>query len=456
VRQNHGKNRSSQIVNYFRSLYLNQRFFMAAGIVVLFFLTAYIYPAFFIIGQISMSAILVITVYDYYILYKRRSGFIATRVCPNRLSNGDDNKILIVLENRYAFPVHTNIIDEIPFQFQRRDVNFSAEIKSKETKIIEYALRPVKRGVYHFGIIRVYVSSGIRLVIRRYDLGAEQSAEVYPAYLQIRKYELMAIHNHLSDIGIKKVRKIGHNIEFEHIKEYVEGDDFRTINWKATARKNELMVNLYQDEKSQNVYSLIDKGRVMQMPFEGMSLLDYAINSSLVLSNVAIKKEDKAGIMTFEKAFDGFVPADKKRNQMRLILNFLYKQSTTYGETDFSNLYVRIKHKLKRRSLLLLYTNFESIHSFERQLPYFRKLAHAHLLVVIFFENTELTSLINTRPDDTLGIYRKVIAEQFAHEKMQIVKILRKHGIQAVLTKPGELSVNIINKYIELKARQLI
>jgi uncharacterized protein (DUF58 family) len=266
----------------------------------------------------------------------------------------------------------------------------------------------------------------------------------------------MAISSNLSELGIKKIRKIGHNIEFEHIKEYVEGDDYRTINWKATARKNELMVNLYQDEKSQNVYSLIDKGRMMQMPFEGLSLLDYAINAALVLSNIAIRKDDKAGMLTFEKSFDGFLPASRRKNQMHLILNFLYNQSTTFGETDYSNLYVQLKHRVKRRSLLLLYTNFESVHSLERQLYYFQKLAKTHLLVVIFFENTELEVLVNTKPKDTLGIYQKVIAEQFVFEKIQIVKTLHQHGIQTILTKPQELSVSVINKYIELKARQLI
>jgi uncharacterized protein (DUF58 family) len=195
---------------------------------------------------------------------------------------------------------------------------------------------------------------------------------------------------------------------------------------------------------------------MMQMPFQGMSLLDYAINSSLIFSNIAIKKEDKAGIITFEKSFDGYLPADKKRNQMHLILDFLYNQATTFGETDYSSMYVQLKHRLRRRSLLMLYTNFESIHSLDRQLPYFQKLAKSHLLVVIFFENTELDQLIHTRPNDTLGVYQKVMAEQFAFEKIRIVKTLRRSGIQSILAKPQELSISVINKYIELKARQLI
>ena len=443
-------------MKFVRSLYLNNRFFVAAGIVVWLFLMAYIFSFFFLIAQIVLLFIVSLAFYDTFLLFASKRSIKATRLCANRFSNGDDNKVQIVLENQFSIPIFTNTIDEIPHQFQRRDVNFIANIKPGENKILEYNLRPVKRGTYQFGLVRVFAHTSIGLLKRRFDCDEEKSIEVYPSYLQVQKYELMAIHYQLSELGIKKVRKVGHNIEFEHIKEYVVGDDFRTVNWKATARKNELMVNLYQDEKSQNIYSLIDKGRMMQMPFEGMSLLDYAINSSLVLSNIAIKKDDKAGIMTFEKSFDGFLPASKRRNQMHLILNFLYNQSTTFGETDYSSLYVQLKHRVKRRSLLLLYTNFESIHSLDRQLPYFQKLAKDHLLVVIFFENTELDELVNAPVKDTLSIYQKVIAEQFAFEKTQVVKILRKHGIQTILTKPQELSISVINKYIELKARQLI
>jgi uncharacterized protein (DUF58 family) len=443
-------------VKHLQSLYLNNRFFISTSVVIWLFLMAYIFPAFFIVAQVALMLIGALLLYDIVLLYAPGRGVKATRLCANRFSNGDDNKVEIVVESKYPILIRLNVIDEIPHEFQRRDINFRAELKQGESKIIEYKLRPVKRGVYHFGLIRVFVITPIGFVKRRFNCDAEKSVDVYPSYLQLQKYELMAISSKLSELGIKKVRKIGHNIEFEHIKEYVEGDDYRTVNWKATARKNELMVNLYQDEKSQNVYSLIDKGRMMQMPFEGMSLLDYAINSSLVLSNIAIKKEDKAGIMTFEKEFDGHLPAAKRKSQMHLILNFLYKQSTTFGESDYSNLYIHLKNRVKRRSLLLLYTNFESIHSLDRQLPYFQKLAQSHLLVVIFFENTELEAMIDQRPKDTLGIYQKVVAEKFAFEKVQIVKTLRRYGIQAILTSPQELSVNVINKYIELKARQMI
>src|SRR5690606_40532545 len=123
-----------------------------------------------------------------------------------------------------------------------------------------------------------------------FRVSQNKTVPVYPSFRQMRKYELPAISNRLTEFGIKKIRRIGQNREFEQIKEYVVGDDYRTINWKATARRGTLMVNTYQDERAQQVYAVIDKGRTMKMPFEGMTLLDYDINASLVISNIAIRK----------------------------------------------------------------------------------------------------------------------------------------------------------------------
>src|SRR6476659_5258900 len=155
----------------------------------------------------------------------------------------------------------------------------------------------------------------------------------------MRLYQLIATGTHLHESGVKRMRRIGHSMEFEQIKEYVRGDDYRTINWKATARKDGLMVNNYTDERSQQIYCLINKGRVMKMPFDGMTLLDYAINATLVLSNVALVKQDKAGLITFAENLDTFVQADKKPTQMNLVLETLYRQQTRFIESDIEQLY---------------------------------------------------------------------------------------------------------------------
>jgi uncharacterized protein (DUF58 family) len=257
-------------------------------------------------------------------------------------------------------------------------------------------------------------------------------------------------------LGVKKIRRIGHNTEFESIKEYIKGDDYRTINWKASARRHFPMVNVYQDERSQQIYSIIDKGRIMQNAFRGMTLLDYAINASLVLSFIAIRKDDKAGLATFAEGFETFIPASKQVSQMQQILDSLYRQQTTFGESDYSSLYVHLNKYISKRSLLVIYTNFDTIVGMERQLEYLRRLARRHVVLVVFFEDTELKTFVAKHPTSMEGYYQQVVADKFVFEKQHVIAKLRQHGIYSLLTEPDKLSVNIINKYLEMKARGTI
>jgi uncharacterized protein (DUF58 family) len=443
-------------VKILKQLYLTNRLFWAVGFIATVFIFSFLvsYPPF--IGQALFYVLLSIVFTDLVLLFRIKQGMAGERFAPEKLSNGDENKILISLQSFYSFPVSIRLFDEIPHQFQRRDLEFKLSLKAGEEKKLHYFLRPVKRGEYSFGAVNVLISSPLAFLSRRFKFSNDKMVPVYPSYIQMRKYELLAISQYLQNTGIKKIRRIGQNQEFELIKDYISGDDFRTVNWKATARKNRLMVNQYQDERSQQVYSLIDKGRVMQMPFEGMSLLDYAINASLVISNIAIKKSDKAGLVTFQDKISTLLPAGKRNNQMSIIQENLYRQKTAFLESDYSNLYVGLRRALSQRSLLLLFTNFESLYALERQLPYLLSLARQHLLVVIFFENTELKQLIEVEATELRQVYHQAIAERFSYEKKLIVKELQKHGIQSILTTPQKLTINTINKYLELKARNLI
>ncbi|CAN5132043.1 DUF58 domain-containing protein [soil metagenome] len=439
-----------------RSLYINNRFFFAVGVLALLFILSFVIDSTIWIPKVLFYVFLGIILTDTLLLFRVKRGLNGHRDAPDKLSNGDDNPIRIHLENFYSFPVTLRIFDELPHQFQRRDLEFDITMKAGASEVLVYDLRPVKRGEYSFGAVNVLVSSPLKILARKFSFSGDKMVPVYPSYIQMRKYELLAISNRLTEVGIKKIRKIGQNQEFELIKEYVSGDDIRTINWKASARKSRLMVNQYQDERSQQVYSLIDKGRVMQMPFNGLSLLDYAINATLVISNIAIKKFDKAGLITFQDTVGTILPASRRNNQMSVIQEVLYHQKTAFRESDLSRLHTQIRSKINQRSLLLLFTNFESIYAMERQLPYLKSLSQRHLLVVVFFENTEMKSLLENPAETTKDIYYKAVAEKFTYDKKLIVKELKRNGIQSILSTPEQLTVNTINKYLELKARNLI
>lgn len=441
---------------FYKDLFLTNRLFAGLAICVVLFLFSFFFPWLGAIPELFFWVLILLFLADVLLLYRTSKGVFAKRHAPERLSNGDDNELGIYIENLYPFHVKVGIIDEIPFQFQKRDIWFKTTLAPHQHKLINYLLRPTKRGEYEFGDVRAYIKSPLGLISRRYSFSQAETLPVYPSFLQMRKYELMAISNRLNEIGVKKVRRLGHSLEFEQVKNYVAGDDYRTINWKATARRGDLMTNVYTDEKSQYVYCVIDKSRAMKMPFEGLSLLDYAINASLVLSNVAVLKEDKAGLITIAEKLGSVVPADRRPIQLNRILEVLYKEKTRYLETNMELLYSTIRSVLKQRSLVVFFTNFESMSAMERQLPFLKRIARYHLLLVVFFENTELEKLSGQPATDVEDIYIKTIAEKFAYDKKLIVKELTKHGIQSILSKPQDLTINTINKYLELKAKQRI
>lgn len=262
------------------------------GIIALFLL-AFFFPVFYNATWYLLYVLIIFTFIDVLLLFIPKKNIQAKRVLPEKLSNGDENEIVVYINNKYTFPVWIKTIDEIPFQFQKRNFEIKRKIPTQGNDSFKYTLRPTERGEYLFGKLNIYTSSPLHLVSRRFMFDDNKMVPTYPSYIQLRKYDLIAFSQNLFQYGLKKIRRIGHTMEFEQIKEYVQGDDIRTINWKATAKRNQLMVNQYQDEKSQNVYMVIDKGRVMKMPFNGLSLLDYAINATLVLSNVILKNTIK-------------------------------------------------------------------------------------------------------------------------------------------------------------------
>ena len=433
-------------------MFLPARFYYATIVVIVVLASGQLWSPLFNVGAALLVLLALLLVVDIALLWTRR-GITASRHCSSRFSNGDENPVSLQVENNYPFAVKLNIIDEIPHIFQRRDVNFSLRLKARENGTVDYTLRPTKRGVYGFGHIRAFASSPIGLVQRRFTCDEPTDVAVYPSYLMLNQYEFLAISNNLTEMGIKRIRRVGNNTEFEQIKSYVQGDDYRHINWKASARTHNLMVNVYTDERSQQIINVIDKGRIMQQAFAGMTILDYAINASLVLSYVALHRDDKAGVITFADKFSDFVKPDRGPAQMNDILECLYHQTTDFAESDYSSLVVNTNHLVGRRSLLILYTNFFDYNGMLRQLPYLRQLNSRHRLLVVFFIDEERRDFINQQPHSIREYYEHSIAAKIDHEQTLIINTLRQFGINSLLTSPQNLSVNVINRYLEMKSR---
>lgn len=428
---------------------------MAVFSIAVLFLFSFWFPSLYVPSWILLILLLFFILLDATILFSK-TGVTAKRIVPEKLSNSDHNPILVKIRNQFNFQTEIELIDEIPVQFQKRDFLQKLRVKAGQPAQYEYSLRPVDRGEYRFGKLNLYISTPLTLVKKRLVYDEDQVVKVYPSFIQMRKYDLMAIDSRLRQPGLKKIRRIGHTQEFEQIKEYVPGDDVRSINWKATAKQAGLMVNQYQEEKSQPVYSIIDTGRVMKMPFKGLSLLDYSINSTLAFSNVVLQKNDKIGMLSFSNQATKIIPSSSKKTQLNIILDTLFNIQTDFLDSDFGLLYAWVKRKINHRSLLMVYTNFEHMNGLNRNLPYLKALAKQHIVVVIFFENTELEKVIQHKMGTLPDIAHQIIAEDFSFEKRLMARKLQQNGIQTVLTKPEDLTINTINKYLEIKARGMI
>ncbi len=439
-----------------RNLYLTNRFFWLFGGLIALFALAFPVPALFPVAKAAFAVGVALVLADGFLLFGRRPNVLCVRELNLVFSLSDPNPVTLRLHNAGALRLRLSVVDELPVQFQRRDFAERLVMAPAEQSSIRYELRPLTRGAYHFGNINVFVATRLGLVERRVIFVQPQEVAVYPSIIQMKRYELRAMQHIAHETGIKKIRRIGHSYEFEQIKNYVQGDDYRSINWKASSRRAALMVNQYEDERSQQVYCIVDKSRVMRMPFDGLSLMDYAINTTLAISNIILKKQDKAGLLTFSDVIGATLKAERSAGQLSRILESLYREKERTGESNYELLYEAVRRMISMRALLLLFTNFESMYALERALPTLRRLNRFHLLVVVFFENTEIRALAQEDVHRTADIYRQTVARQFLQEKKEMVYKLRQYGIQAILTKPEDLTLDTINKYLELKSRGLI
>ncbi|HEV3222445.1 MAG TPA: DUF58 domain-containing protein [Puia sp.] len=439
------------------SIFLGKRFYRLMAADILLFVLSYFIPLLFTVSLLFLGLFLLALILDISVLFSKWNPVSVKRILPDRLSNGEENIILWLVGNRYPFRTFLQLVEEFPEPWQIRDFKRKLILDPDENSTIRYNVRPNNRGEFFFGDLHIFIKTPLQILLRRKTFAAKEPVKVYPAFLLLRQFEFKSHITDPGNIGFKQVRKTGHSLEFEQIREYVSGDDIRGINWKATGTTGgQLMINVYSDEKSQQVYCIIDKGRAMKMAFEGLSLLDYAVNATLALSAVAISKQDRSGFISFGDKGGDFLPANHRSTQMTGIVNALYNLNTQFLESDFAFLHKLIKTRITQRSLLILFTNFESLSSLRRQLPYLRNISGRHLLLVVFFENTSLQVMASGKASNIEGLYEKVIAEKFILEKKLVVKELQRYGISSLLTAPEKLSVDVINKYLQIKARREI
>jgi len=314
-------------------------------------------------------------------------------------------------------------------------------------------VRPLRRGDYQFGDLNLRWLGPLGLVVRQARTKAAGPVKVYPNLLDVRRYDLMLRRNRLQEIGLRHTRQFGEGTEFERLREYLPDDEFRRIDWKATARRNRPITVEYQTERSQNVIAVLDTGRMMQSPVAQIAKLDYVVNAVLLLAYVATGKGDKIGLMTFADEVTRFIGPRQGRGQFYRMLELLYAVEAEPVEPDYRRALSYLALKQRKRSLVVIFTDLSGGVSMQSLVSHVAVLARRSLPLVVTISDPDVHAAARQRPQDSLGVYQRAAAAQLLDDRQLTLDYLRRQGVLTLDVPANHLSIAVINRYLELKAR---
>lgn len=378
-----------------------------------------------------------------------------------KLSLGAENVIRIVVRRLGApggrgvlsRPVRFLARDEPPAEYVISEMFLWGDLGPGEQVALAYTAMPLRRGDYRFGGCHLRWVGVLGLVMRQHRFPLDAPVKVYPNLLEVRKYELLARRDQLFEIGLKNARRLGEGTEFERLRDYERDDDYRRINWPATARLHKPITTDYQPERSQSVIVMLDAGRLMTAPLGPLSKLDYAINTTLLLAYVAILRGDRVGLLTFADTITGYWEPDKGRKQFLTLLEALYKVQPQQVEPDYLKAGAFLSTKRSKRSLVVLFTDIIDRQQADAMVRGFGRLAPRHLPMAVTMADNEVLAMSRRDPSDPLQMYEKIVSQNLLEDRASALDALQRRGALTIDVPADKLTPAVVNKYLELKAR---
>lgn len=387
------------------------------------------------------------------LLTTRPEQIVAERITEPKLSLGADNLIRIALTNHSPRPVSFELRDEYPFAFKAEQISLRGDLPPLAATEARYHVRPLNRGDYRFGGLNLRYLSRLGTFRRQARHEIDADVRVYPNVLDVRKYDLLARRGLLMELGLRIVRIGGAGTEFERLRDYTPDDEYRRINWKATARRNRPIAVEYETERSQHVVYVLDTGRLMRPPIGELAKLDYAINAALLGSYVATLRGDQVGLLTFADEVGVYLAPAKGRGQFYSMLELLYNVRSEPVEADYGRALGYLGLKNKRRSLIVIFTDLVTLDAAQPLIAYTARLALRHLPLVVTMHDPHVAALARASASSTAAVYERAVAEQLVDERRVILDTLNRAGVLTLDVEADRLSAAVINKYLELKSR---
>lgn len=386
-----------------------------------------------------------------------KNGFELEREIPAKLSLGDENEVFIHFHNRTRQLLRGELVENfVPGLPALHDGQFMLHVPANASERFRYVLVPRERGAYEFTEISVKLVGRFRLLHRTWNVPVPGNTKVYPSYLQLRNTQVMSRKWNLSQIGQRNLNRYGEGREFESLREYSVNDEYRKINWKATARRGKPIVSQYQIERNQNIILMVDAGRMMR-PLSGhLSKLDHAVNAALMLSFICLHKEDNVGLMVFNSKVTQFVPPHRGKSQLHRINEALYNVQFEFSEPNYTEAFYYLRRKVSRRSLVVLLTDVMDERASQILISEFSKLFPRHLPLFVTLKDNLVENIATQVPGSLTQMLEMGVAQLIVEERLKAMHRLRLAGVHTLDTQPEKLSVDAINKYLEIKSKSLL
>ena len=404
------------------------------------------------------ALLLACAVADFLAAPKPDSALSLTRTVDDKLSLGAANSVAVEARNRSSMTLKVRVRDLPPPTFDLDGPVERVLVLPPDPRPVgfTYHVTPPAKGDFSFGDLYFQYPGRLGLIFRQGVIGAAQTVKVYPNLVETAKYELLARRGRLMQLGIRTAKVRGGGSEFESLREYVPGDEYKKIDWSATARRGKLISRQYEAERSQNIVLLLDTGRNMLQAVQKMAKLDYVVNTALMLAYVAAAGDDKVGLMAFDAEVRVYLPPAKSKAQVYGILESLYNLDARMVETDYKAAFQNLATRWRRRSLIVLFSDLVDPDSSAQILDAVPMLSDSHRVVCVTVSDPNILAAAQSVPEDSAGVYQKAVAVQVLQERRAAISVLKRRGVWTIDSPPEALSADLINHYLDLKARSLI
>jgi uncharacterized protein (DUF58 family) len=288
---------------------------------------------------------------------------------------------------------------------------------------------------------------------RQHAYPCERSVKVYPNLLDLRRYDLLVRRGLMADAGTRVARRFGPGTEFERLREYVPDDEFRRVNWKATARRGVPISAEFETERSQTVIVMLDAGRLMAAVADGLTKLDHALNAGLMLAYAASLRGDRVALLAYADRVSTYLPPRGGRRAFLAIVNQLYHLEPERMESDHASAFAYLAAQNPRRSLLALFTDVAEPESSRVLMAHLSQAARRHLVALVTVSDPALVGPAQREAADSQQVYEKAVAQRLLDERRHVLTSLAHRGVITLDQPADRLSAQVVATYLELKAR---